>query len=216
GSAVAVVAGVGAVTASGLTQFCPYVLSSVAVPLPIELVDFSAGCSPDDKVILNWSTASEKNGAYFAVMNSNDGYHFTKIATINATGNSSSLHKYSYTVDHRSEYGNYYSLKMVDIDLSSSNSKTEFVGTDCNKEQAPDLFYNQQSGIVVTATTKEVRAYILNIFDAAGRLIRKNDFTMGSGYNNHAVEPQVANGVYLVTLSYGDDKKISKKIVIVN
>jgi hypothetical protein len=214
GSALAVTAGVGAVTASGLTQFCPYILSSVTVPLPIELIDFTANCDAGEDVILNWSTASEKNGAYFAIMNSVDGIHFNKIATVNANGNSNSLKKYSHIIHQRRNYGEYFLLKMVDIDQSSRDSKIEHVGNECDNEHDPSLYYNQQTGIVVTSVSKQSTQYVLTVYDAAGRIVRSNDLAINSGYNNHSIDPELANGVYLVSLQY-EQKVLSKKIVII-
>ncbi|MGZ3899152.1 MAG: T9SS type A sorting domain-containing protein [Bacteroidia bacterium] len=216
GSALAVTSGVGSITANNLSQFCPYILSSVSVPLPIELVDFTASCFNDNKVVLNWSTATEKNGSYFAIMNSSDGSHFTKIASVNATGNSNSLNNYSYTIENRGNYGNYYQLKMVDIDQSSTNSKIIYAGDECDKEQEPALYYNAQSGIVITSINKTENEYSLNVYDAAGRLVKTNMISISRGYNNHSIDPQLANGVYLANLLYSKGKTISRKIVIVN
>lgn len=214
GSALAVTAGVGAVTASGLTQFCPYVLSSVTVPLPIELVDFTANCGADDEVFLNWSTASEKNSSHFVIMNSDDGVNFKTVANINANGNSNSLKKYSYLLKPRRNYGKYFRLKMVDLNQSSRDSKIEYVGDECDGLQDPVLFYNQQTGIVVTSVSKQATTYTLTVYDAAGRLVRSNDLAINSGYNNHNIDPLLANGVYLATLYY-ENKSLSKKIVVV-
>lgn len=217
GNALAVTAGVGNVTAAGLTQFCPYVLSSVLVPLPVELVYFTATCEKENKAILNWSTASEKNSSHFAIMNSKDGINFAKIAVIAAKGNSSTLSNYSYTVNDRNSLGNYYRLKMVDLDQSASDSKTEFVNNDCNSNiEVPEIYYNSQSGIVVSTLGKENTSYTLNVIDAAGRIIRNNTLPISQGYNNITIDPQVANGIYLVNLIYNGGQSLSKKIVVIN
>jgi len=185
------------------------------VPLPIELLDFSAVCKDNNSVILNWSTASERNSAYFDILNSSDGINFNKIAKVNASGNSSSINKYSYTVLNKTGLGNYYRLKMVDADLTSQNSKIEFVNNDCNlKDETPIIYYNQQNGIVVTTTSKDATSYTLNIIDAAGRLIRTNSLPISEGYNSITINPELANGVYLVNLFYANGQIISKKIPV--
>lgn len=215
GSAAAVVAGVGAVTANGLNQFCPYVLSSVTIPLPIELINFSASCEGDSKVVLNWSSATERNGAFFNVMNSTDGLHYTKIASVSAAGNSSSINNYSYVVENKKSFGNYYLLKMIDVDQSYKNSKSIYVSDDCNlQESEPTIFYNQQSGIVISATSKDATSYTLNIIDAAGRLVRTESLPIKQGYNNIVVDTELASGVYLVNLFFNNGKLITKKIPV--
>jgi hypothetical protein len=215
GSAAAVVAGVGAVTANALTQFCPYVLSSVTIPLPIDLIDFSAVCDGENNVVLNWSSASERNSAYFDIMNSKDGFTFTKINSVTAKGNSAAINHYSFVVENKKSLGNYFRLRMVDNDLTSRNSKTEYVSDDCNlEEEKPNLYYNQNNGIVVTSTNKDATSYTLNIIDAAGRLIRTESLPIHAGYNNITISTELATGVYLVNLTYNNGQMISKKIPV--
>ncbi|MCE3229523.1 MAG: hypothetical protein K0S32_4074 [Bacteroidetes bacterium] len=216
GSAAAVTAGVGAVTANGLSQFCPYVLSSVSVPLPMQLIDFVPTCSANNGAVLNWSTATEKNGSHFAIMNSNDGVSFTRIATVNAKGNSGSVTKYSYTIPDKNKYGNYYRLKMVDTDLSAKDSKIEFLSPDCQVKNDLNVYYSSQTGVVVTATSSDETINVMTIYDAAGRLVRTNDLQFKAGYNNFNIDPQLANGVYLVSLQQTAGTILSKKIVICN
>jgi hypothetical protein len=215
GSAAAVIAGVGAITANGLNQFCPYVLSSVTIPLPITLIDFSAVCNGKNNVLLNWSTATEKNGSHFDIMNSSDGINFIKINSVIAKGNSSSVNNYSLLIENKKELGNYFLLKMVDVDQTYKNSKILYVGDDCSlNDEQPTLFYNQQSGIVVSATSKDETTFTLNIIDAAGRLIKEESLQIHEGYNNIVIDPELASGVYLVNLFYDNGKRISKKIPI--
>lgn len=86
--------------------------------------------------------------------NSFDGINFTKIAIINAAGNSSSQKNYIYIVKNRKNYGNYYRLKMVDTDLSSRDSKIEFFGKDCDaKNTAPVIYYTPQTGIIISLSS---------------------------------------------------------------
>ncbi len=215
GSALAVSAGVGAVTASGLSQFCPYVLSSFLVPLPIDLINYSAICKGNSSVQLNWSTSFESNSAYFDIMNSRDGINFTKIASVNAIGNSSAINNYAYTVVNKTGLGNYYRLKMVDKDLTARNSKIEFISDNCDvKEEIPNLYYNQQNGIVITNTSKNATNYTLTIFDAAGKLIRESNLAVSEGYNTFTIDAPIANGIYLVNLVYNNGESISKKIPV--
>ncbi|MDO8999542.1 MAG: T9SS type A sorting domain-containing protein [Bacteroidota bacterium] len=215
GSAPAVSAGVGAVTAVGLTQFCPYVLSSVTIPLPIELINFAATCDGENNVKLNWSTATEKNGSHFDIMNSKDGFTFNKINSVIAKGNSSAINNYAITIENKKNLGNYFQLKMIDNNLTFKNSKTVYVSDDCNlNEETPNLFYNQQNGIVVISSSKDATSYTLNIIDAAGRLIRTESLPINEGYNNIVIPTELATGVYLVNLYYNNGKLVSKKIPI--
>jgi hypothetical protein len=165
--------------------------------------------------VLNWSSATERNGAFFNVMNSSDGLHYTKIASVSAVGNSSSINNYSYVVENKKSLGNYYLLKMIDADRSYKNSKSIYVSDDCNlKESEPNIFYNQQSGIVISSTSKDATSYTLNIIDAAGRLVRTESLPIKQGFNNIVVDAELASGVYLVNLFFNNGKLITKKIPV--
>ncbi len=221
GSNAAVGAGVGNVTAPGIAVLTgssgatPWVLSSLLAPLPIELIDFKAGCFENNKIILNWSTASEKNASHFDIMNSKDGISFFKINSVNAKSESHTVTKYSYVLENKNTYGNYFLLKMIDKDLTFKNSPVEFVANDCNiKEEMPQVFYNSQTGVVITATSKNADAYHLNIIDASGRIIKSESLPVVAGYNNFVIETPMANGIYLVTLTYNNGEVIYKKIPV--
>ncbi|MBS1651684.1 MAG: T9SS type A sorting domain-containing protein [Bacteroidetes bacterium] len=216
GSAAAVTSGTGQVTAVGMSTFCPWVLSSVTIPLPIDLLDFSANCKNANTLLLNWSSITETNLLYFDILNSSDGVSFSKIATVNANGNSNTLQNYAYTVNNKNEFGPYYRLRMVDADYTSRQSKVIF-SSDCNASNTiPNLYYNEQSGIVLTANSSINTNYTLLIMDASGKIINQNTFDIQQGYNSFNVKPQLANGIYLVTLIYSNNQSISKKIPVMN
>ncbi len=216
GSSSGVLAGTGTANLNGATFFGPFVLTSNLVPLPVKLIDFSALCKDNNSVILNWSTATELNGSHFDIMNSNEGINFIKVASVVANGNSPSINKYSYTIINKAALGNYYRLKMVDNDLTYNNSKIEYVSNDCNlKDETPTIYYNQQNGIVINATSKDDTNYTLNIIDAAGRLIRTSALQISEGYNSITIQPELANGVYLINLFYTNGQMVSKKIPVI-
>jgi hypothetical protein len=215
GSAAGITAGVGAITANGLTQFCPYVLSSVLVPLPIKLASFNAVCEGED-VTLHWTTTSEKNGSYFAVMNSADGAHFTQIATVSTNG-SGGLTRYTHTIQNKRSYGSYYKLKMVDTDLTATDSQTEFISDDCkSSENDPAIYYNPEAGFVITIISNSNEPFTFSVFDAAGRLLRKTNFEAKKGFNSFNLNPDLATGIYLVSINYQSGQSISKKIPVLN
>lgn len=82
--------------------------------LPIELLSFSANIV-NDKVELNWITASERNNDYFIIERSFDGGSLEGIGTINGHGNSNTFSYYKY-IDNDYFINNeiFYRLKQVD------------------------------------------------------------------------------------------------------
>lgn len=113
---------------SGLNGFgadCSSFISSVTdtiksfSPLPIKLLYFS-GSYHDEKVFLNWKTASETNNDFFTLYKSININQISELDRILGSGNSNFPIEYSY-IDYQPE--NYYQLCQTDFD-----GKTECFG----------------------------------------------------------------------------------------
>lgn len=84
-------------------------------PLPIELLSFT-GEPYNNNVMLEWSTASEYNNDYFFIEKSTDGYQWSKISQVEATGNSTVTMNYMVFDTEPKKGINYYRLTQVDFD----------------------------------------------------------------------------------------------------
>src|SRR5690606_18004815 len=89
--------------------------------LPIELLSFDARAA-NDQVLVDWSTASEHNAAWFDVERSADGVGFQAIGRVNAAGSAAQTTKYHFVDDAPLKGLSYYRLHSVDGDGASSNS----------------------------------------------------------------------------------------------
>jgi len=95
--------------------------------LPITLANFS-GVEKTGYNLLQWSTKSEENSAYFEIQRSKNGSDFSAIAKVNAAGNSNVVKNYQYNDNELSSSPvYYYRLNMVDIDGSSKFSPIIFI-----------------------------------------------------------------------------------------
>lgn len=200
GSAAAVSSGVGMVTATGLSTFSPWILSSLTTPLPVELLDFSATCSPG-KTKLNWSTATEHNTSYFEILKSDDAVNFNSIGKVTAKGNSEMTQHYSFEEEgFRNGSIAYYRLRMVDLDNTSKNSKTIAVDNTCDQDHI-NLFYNQDKGIVISSVSAAASAGTLNVRDAAGKIVFETEISLEQGSVVKMIRPlELSNGIYFVQL----------------
>ncbi len=90
-----------------------------SAPLPINLISF-LGKQFNKNVILSWKTTNETNFSHFELQKSENGKEFVAIGKINA--NESGF--YNFTDYNPIEGINYYKLKMIDLDGTSSFSKT--------------------------------------------------------------------------------------------
>ncbi|MBL7932704.1 MAG: T9SS type A sorting domain-containing protein [Bacteroidia bacterium] len=93
------------------------IIASSSGPLPIELIEFKATESYD-RVLTQWSTATEQNNAMFVVERSTDGIGYSYVASVPGAGNSQNINNYS-AYDNNPVGGiSYYRLKQIDFDGS--------------------------------------------------------------------------------------------------
>ncbi|HLO37820.1 MAG TPA: hypothetical protein VK173_05000, partial [Lacibacter sp.] len=78
------------VTRSGFTSFSPFAVTMLMAILPASSLELSGKNNGNDNLI-NWSTTSEQNTAYYAVEASLNGTDFTEAGRVVAAGNSNSL-----------------------------------------------------------------------------------------------------------------------------
>ena len=144
---------------SAVSTFSPFTLgsSSSTNVLPIELVSFY-GEKKDNRNILNWTTASEINNAYFTIEKSYNGFDFEWVGTQDGSSPSTQIINYNLTDFNILKTINYYRLKQTDFDGKFEYSNTISIDNridDSFKEiidrinllgQEVDEFYN---GIVI-------------------------------------------------------------------
>ena len=95
--------------------------AAIDITVPVELIVFNAQVQ-NEKVILNWTTASEINNYGFEVQRSVDGNNFSTIAFVQGNGTSTVINAYSY-VDRDVSGRLYYRLKQLDYNGQFAYSK---------------------------------------------------------------------------------------------
>ena len=103
--------------------------SAMNVPLPVNLLSFTAQGQNDHTALLNWKTASEVNLAYYGIEHSTDAVKFNSIGKVvreaeNIKGEYNFIHTQPQAGD------NYYRLRIVDLDGSFkySDIRTVVIG----------------------------------------------------------------------------------------
>lgn len=151
-------------------------------PLPVKLVVLTAQSKQTD-VILNWSTASEKNNKGFEVQRSVNGTDFSAIGWVNGHNNSDITRNYRFT-DHEvfaSHSGMlYYRLKQLDHNGTYEYSKVVSVTNPDNQiVQAPvAAFPNPFSNrLYVSLPENNVPGPVsITIYDLTGRAVQSLSF----------------------------------------
>lgn len=213
GSAAAVTSGVGAITANGLKSFSPYVLTSLSVPLPIELINFDYSC--DGKHILfNWCTASETNNDYFTLWSSSDAISFKPLTTVPGQGNSTSKKCYTFLLENTDGNGYYFRLSQTDFDGTTKLFKLIYAG-DCPNNSDIIMIYNSVfNQLELTIDALEEGSYNLYITNSLGQCLRKEDVRITKGNTVLTYDLNgLAKGIYYVRL-YNKENTRTKKIVI--
>jgi len=195
--------------------------------LPVELTLFTANLS-NDKVSLNWTTATELNNNGFeierAVQNhkGKENLNYKTIGFVKGKGNSEEISNYNY-VDKFPEAGiNYYRLKQIDF-----NGETKFFGpvkveysgiTEYELSQNYPNPFNPSTKIdfsipkagLVTLKVYNILgievATLINNYKEAGK--HSVDFSIESLKN------EIGAGVYFYSLTAGDFRQTKKMVIL--
>jgi len=141
--------------------------------LPISLTDIKA-TRVEDKIAVNWTTATEINSNYFIVQRSGDGVTFTDLKQVSAAGNSSIIKSYLTEDLHPTLGTNYYRIKQIDKDDKYVFSKV--VSVTYNQNAGITIVYpNPTTGnITLKTTNSDLHPLLYKLFNTKGQLLLVN------------------------------------------
>lgn len=162
--------------------------------LPLNLLSFTAQKDNGD-VLLNFATSGETGINSFDIQRSPDGSSFTPIGIVPATG--ASRNQYRFDDTHPLPASNFYRLKMVNTDGSANYSK--IVTIDFNPSAALTVFPNPAGGSVNIQLTPPAGQTLLQIVNAAGRIVRSQTLTSNGATLSTTFDlTSLPNGMYFV------------------
>jgi hypothetical protein len=179
---------------------------AVGLPLPVELVSFTAKLNKN-RVNLTWETASEKDNKGFEVQRSQDGITFTSILFKNGQGNTSGKTTY-VAVDEQPLSGvSYYRLKQIDFDGKTSLSSVVRIA---NGEMTEITMYpNPVQNILNVRLPHAIKTSVqVTITDLTGRVVRTEQLAVNGEVNMNSL----TNGTYLVTVK-DNVQKVTRRII---
>ncbi|MGI8892966.1 MAG: T9SS type A sorting domain-containing protein [Bacteroidia bacterium] len=203
--------------ACGRVNFFAQTVNFNTNPLPVTLLEFTAKSFNNNKVIVNWITASETNNDFFTVERSAEGKEFTLLTKVKGAGNSSSENKYSFT-DHSPLNGNsYYRLKQTDYD-----GKTEIfnpVAVKINRQIIKDLtiypnpFNTSFVAEFISDDAEDVWIQVLNI---NGALIHSEKTLAAKGPNTFKFNApgELAEGTYVFKLKNNKEILATERLIL--
>lgn len=176
--------------------------------LSIDLVDFTVTYIKSTTVQLDWATAQEIDNEYFSIEHSTTGRDFKEIDFVKGAGTSTSKETYQFKHDDAVVGANYYRLRQVDFDGTSTISKVEVVTVKGAKtiNAWPTVATSQISIVLSEASTQDQMIEVYNI-------IGNKVLTAIVESNQTAIELDIAdldNGSYFIRIESGDEMFITR------
>ena len=193
---------------TGFSQFRVHSVNPGNAALPATITNFS-GRKLNNSDMLEWTTASEQNNAYFNLQHGTDGVNFTTIAKVNsqaANGNSSSILNYNFENTKPQLGHNYYRLQQVDIDNHSTmNAKVVDIIWGTNGSTVSIYPNPTQDVLNIDLYTSKVQNTTVKVLDMSGRIVKQVQARSEAGMNKLSLSlGDIASGVYTVQVFEND------------
>lgn len=161
--------------------------------------------------LLEWSTSFEQNSQVFIVEKSNDGTHFTNVATVEAAGFSNEDKSYRFVDLGVNDKQLFYRLKQVDNDGKSSFSDivllTKKMANQFMVAAMSNTVTSDQFNITIEALNTIMLEYSLKTKE--GEIISTAKQELYAGLNDIQIDlKDEIEGVYFVTLHADQEKEM--------
>ncbi|WP_428661719.1 ice-binding family protein [Runella sp.] len=186
--------------------------NSVAVPLPVTLISFTAKAMADHTVDINWATSLEVDNKGFVIERSKNMIQFEKAGEgRETTANSNSLRKYSL-IDRTPYMGTSY-YRLIQTDLSGKSTIYPAVSV-IVRDDAYGVFPNPiTTGGQFTLRLDEPETALVSFYSMDGRLIPLQKVSNQTGSLLLKTSGKVPMGVYILTVSERGQTRNHRMIV---
>ncbi len=193
--------------------------------LPVRLTYFGAELFSDNnskRVLCSWITAEEVNNDYFIIERSEDGVNFSDIGKIKGSGNSKTVHRYSYNDNlnntlQNSSYQLFYRLKQVDFDGAFTFSEIITVNSNEALENSVITISNPFNDFP-TIWFNEINRdchFSIKVMDLTGKkIIEKHELVEVANpiIQMHEMS-KLLSGIYIVEISSVDGFYFIQKVI---
>lgn len=181
--------------------------------LPVSLVYFEAECT-GSAAVLQWQTASEMNTDHFLIEYSDDGLHYSYLATVDAAGNSDVVLNYSYAID--TDQPLY--IKLYVVHQNGDPEELDALYLNCENVDIPQeitAFVSGFSEITLQATGLAEGLYDVQLFDAAGNLAMAQQLNVQVNTNTFVLhDEQLSAGLYILKFTGDNYFTYTKKLAL--
>lgn len=184
---------------------------AIAIPLPIELVNFEAAPGKD-AINLRWQTAKEENFKGFEIERSRDGLKFDKVASVSGKGNQKGAFYQFDDVAVVKGTNYYYRLKMVDRDGRYEYSAIRSAILPTSNVNVV-IYPNPSNGNVnLDFVLEESASAIIDVYDMSGRSVLRKEFDAHKDRNMISLDLlDQPSGIYSVKINING--KLINKLV---
>ncbi|MBK9283644.1 MAG: T9SS type A sorting domain-containing protein [Sphingobacteriaceae bacterium] len=181
--------------------------STCTVPLPVEVVAFSAFCM-GNKVNVYWTTITELNSKIFRIERSVDGVNFERIGELAAAGHSTQKLNYTLVDEHPLKETVYY--KLIQEDISGLIQEFILVYTnDCDAKSLTNFLFpnpaNSNVNLVLPGFFgREVKIEIISVLGK----VEKSIILFVETPLNEIDIADLSKGVYFVRLLSADRNEV--------
>lgn len=209
------ITGTGVIDIGGSNTFdtTPSAGVTVNTGLPVSLIDFTARCDVSG-VVLDWTTATETNNAFFRLERSGDLQGWEAIAQLPGAGNSNILLNYTHTDQQPLEGNNYY--RIVQFDFDGGFEVFGPVSPDCSSGRMKTEIYPNPftESLVISFQDVVLQSVMVVLTDMKGGILLRYELSEDEVAQNLLTlnVNHIPAGIYFLTVS-GDNFSESVKIL---
>jgi hypothetical protein len=184
-------------------------------PLPIELVSFTANSERNGTVQLDWATASEWDNRYFEVERSDDLSNWSVIGRVEAVGHSNALVEYDAIDELPLRGTNYYRLRQVDLDGTSTTSHVAVVEIAGTSGDPFSLYPNPATeGVFLRCHDELPEGLVYQLLAASGQVVRQGRSPNCEGQGHWLELNGLDAGTYTLLLQVGTER-FAERVMLV-
>lgn len=189
-----------------------WTLSSQSSPLPVEILSFNANCQ-SQRVVLNWSVATQRNNDIFILERSRDGKKWENLTSIKGAGTTNTLMNYETKDEAPYAEVTYYRLAQIDYDGKRNELKTIAV-KGCGSDPVRMLYYSFTDHKIFIKIQSSYNDKIdIFLFNENGQTVARKVQNIDNNIQEIQMEcPQLNSGIYMLSIR-GSFNNIIKKLV---
>jgi uncharacterized lipoprotein YddW (UPF0748 family) len=186
-----------------------------AVTLPVKLINFAAK-KDNNRVKVEWSTASEINSDYFLIEKAGADGVFRYLDKQNSSAENTAEIKNYVAIDNYPFNGtNYY--RLTQFDKNGEVSKPAFTAVDFNElilvnaKAFPNPTQKEINFSLENFEGKSIKTRLINLY---GQIVHEEEFNTQNGTSQYqlGIKNELPKGQYILTLS---DQKFKKNIKLI-